>query len=147
MVEKRFTGVLILDWKTGDMRLIKKAPSKPEASEISVKVDIVLEIPEYKPIEAQLEGRIEVPEHKVKKKVIDRLLGKKGICPKCNEKIKQLSYNSYVAVTQDFSVDETGFGEYSVMDDYGEHINEEYKCPECYETLFTDEDKALKFLK
>ena len=82
-----------------------------------------------------------------KKKVIDRLEGKKGICPKCNKKIKQLSYNSYVSVTQDFVVGDKGEAEYSGMDDYGEHINEEYKCPECYETLFTDEDKALKFLK
>ena len=76
MVEKRFTGVLVLDWKTGDMRLIKKVPFLPEASEISVKVDIVLEISEHKPIEAKLEGRIEVPEHKVKKMVVERLEGK-----------------------------------------------------------------------
>ena len=86
-----------------------------------------------------------VKQSKTKQKVVNRLIGKR-VCPKCKKEIQQLSYNSKVAVTQDFSVYE-GRGEYSVMDDYGEHSDEVYKCPECYETLFTDEDKAIEFLE
>lgn len=73
MTDKLFKGVLVLNWKDGSMRLIKKAPFTPEPSEISVSVNITLEIPENKSISAKLEGRIEVPEHKIKQMVIERL--------------------------------------------------------------------------
>ncbi len=78
MSEKLFKAVLVLNWKDGSMRLIKKAPSKPEASEISVAVNITLELPKNKPISAKLEGKIEVPEHKVKQMVIERLEGEEN---------------------------------------------------------------------
>lgn len=73
MTDKLFKAVLVLNWKDGSMRLIKKAPFRPEPSEISISVNITLEIPDNKSISAKLEGRIEVPEHKVKQMVIERL--------------------------------------------------------------------------
>lgn len=68
-------------------------------------------------------------------------------CPKCKKEIEQLSYNSHVSVTQDFDVNPNGTTNYSAMDDFGEHINERYKCPYCYETLFISEEMATKFLR
>lgn len=68
-----------------------------------------------------------------------------AICPKCKEKIENLSYNSKVSVTQIFSIEEK-IASYSSMGDYGDHSEEEYKCPECYETIATNEKDAFKFL-
>lgn len=67
-------------------------------------------------------------------------------CPKCKKEIEELTYASKVEVSQTFGVDD-GKPTYSEMDDYGNHSNEEYVCPECNQTLFTDEDKAIEFLK
>lgn len=69
-----------------------------------------------------------------------------AICPKCKKEISTLSYNSMVAVTQIFSVEDEKC-DYSAMDDYGNHTDEKYKCPECYETLFTENEDAEKFLR
>lgn len=66
-------------------------------------------------------------------------------CTKCGKEISRLSYNSSVQVTQIFSW-EDGRTDYSVMDDYGDHSDEEYKCPECYETLAANEEGAIKVL-
>jgi hypothetical protein len=68
-------------------------------------------------------------------------------CPKCNEDICSLSYNSNCSATQIFSLKDGIIGEYSEMQYADEHSDDEYKCPECYETLFTDEEKATNFLK
>lgn len=80
-----------------------------------------------------------------KERVINRLLGK-CICPKCHKKVDELNYCSKVDASQTFEVDDEGNPYYSVMD-YGDHSNEKWYCPECNELLFTDEDKAIEFLK
>ena len=61
-----------------------------------------------------------------KEKVVARLVGK-PICPKCKAEIEQLSYNSNVSVTQDFSIDSDGVADYSSMEDYGDHTDAEEK--------------------
>ena len=68
-------------------------------------------------------------------------------CPKCKEDIEELRYDSKVDVSQDFIIGHNDYPEYSSMDDYGDHFDEKYVCPECNKTLFTDEDKAIEFLK
>ena len=67
-------------------------------------------------------------------------------CPKCNKEIDELSYDSKVEVTQNFSLG-NGIGNYDSMDNYGDHSDEAYKCTECYETLATTKEEAINFLK
>ncbi|KKM51280.1 hypothetical protein LCGC14_1555610 [marine sediment metagenome] len=69
-------------------------------------------------------------------------------CPKCNKKIEELRYYERVDNSLWFSVDENGEPNY----EGGEIIYDgatdfDFCCPECSETLFTDEEKAIEFLK
>lgn len=69
-MKKKFEGMLILDWKTKGMRVMKKVnKSKLKPHEIVIKIDIDLEIPEYK--EHTVKGKIIVPETKVEEMVVD----------------------------------------------------------------------------
>lgn len=81
----------------------------------------------------------------IKQKVVRRLLGG-SICPKCNIKIDSLTYFSKVETSQDFELDEKGRPHYSGIDEYGDHSDDQYACPECYEVLFTEEHEVVKFL-
>jgi predicted RNA-binding Zn-ribbon protein involved in translation (DUF1610 family) len=62
-------------------------------------------------------------------------------CPKCGEEIDHLI--NYCRGWEMFAFDGE---EYEYIDSFG--VDEsEYACPECDETLFTDEEEASKFLK
>jgi hypothetical protein len=67
-------------------------------------------------------------------------------CQKCKKEIKELIYNSKVEVSQTFELDENNKVNYGSMEDYGDHYDDEYSCPNCDTVLFRDEDTATKFL-
>ena len=69
-MEKKFNSILILNWKTGAVRILKKK-TKPLPYEVPITLDITLVIPENPPIVAK--GEIEVPTYKVKEMIVDRL--------------------------------------------------------------------------
>jgi hypothetical protein len=83
MTEKHYNAVLVLDWnsKSGSMCLVKRVPNKLKVTEICVNVNLSLEIPDRKPIEATLDGKIVIPEHQIKKMVVERLEGKDDNTP------------------------------------------------------------------
>ena len=64
-------------------------------------------------------------------------------CRFCKEKLGYLTYFSKVAVSQDYS----GSGEYGMMEDFGDHSEDSYNCPYCYERLAASEEEADKVLK
>jgi len=66
-----------------------------------------------------------------------------GICPKCGEEIEYLIYNAYELQKAYFDgVDYTNWDSLGVTKG-----NPEYLCPECLEQLFTNEEKAVRFLR
>ena len=71
-------------------------------------------------------------------------------CRKCQKEINDLTYNSKVEVSQTFDVSEEDNGEikhnYGVMDDFGDHYDDEYCCPLCFVVLFRKEEDATNFL-
>ena len=72
-MEKKFSGYLILNWKTGDVRYYKSKPVKSRITpfQIPIKVDITLEVPE--PKEHKINGKITVPEQKVSEMVVESI--------------------------------------------------------------------------
>lgn len=64
-------------------------------------------------------------------------------CPECSEEITYLKFAYKVWETGDYE----GNGSYD-RDDETEETEDRtnYKCPECYEILFTDEELADRFL-
>lgn len=72
MTEKTYKGILILNWKSGEMRVLKRHKGKFAPFEIPVKLDITIELPSNPEIVAK--GRITIPEYKAKEMVIDTLL-------------------------------------------------------------------------
>ena len=70
-MEKKFTGYLIINWRTGDMRMRKKKPDKYSLGtfEIPIRVEINIKLPEQKEIVAR--GNITLPEEKVAEMVIE----------------------------------------------------------------------------
>lgn len=63
-------------------------------------------------------------------------------CPKCGKEIEYLV--NWVAGEKSYEFD----GETYDSDDFMDNCTvNDYECPECSETLFTDEEKAKKFLK
>ena len=71
---------------------------------------------------------------------------KKIICPDCKKEIEGLKYYSKVEVTQDCYLDGSLMS-YEAMDDYGDHTDETYACPECDKVLATNEEDAIKILR
>ena len=71
-LSKNFKGVLLLNWKTGSMRVLKgknKVNSTPY--EIPVKIDITVNLPREADITAK--GNITIPEKKVSEMIIESL--------------------------------------------------------------------------
>lgn len=66
------------------------------------------------------------------------------ICPKCKKEIDYLRFSARVEHFGNFRINESGIDQDT--NDWGDWDNIELACPECNETLFTDEDKAEKFL-
>lgn len=70
-VVKNFKGVLILDWKGGSMRIIRKAPLKTKPFEIPIHLDMNIKIPKIPKIIAK--GDFVVPPVKVQEMVLEEL--------------------------------------------------------------------------
>lgn len=69
-------------------------------------------------------------------------------CPKCGAEIDSLDDYSMCVQRFVFTVGSDGLGDYvDVGDSVSADEPDDYKCPECGEVLFTDEEKALAFLK
>jgi len=69
-------------------------------------------------------------------------------CPKCEKEIDRLKNLYPVWQELEFKIDESGNPHYHLVDNaipMGK--DEKYICPECFETLFTTEEEAVKFLK
>jgi len=78
MIEKNFTGYIILNWKRNNF-IVRK--TKPELSrlnpfEIPIRLEIKVEVPEKKELVAK--GEITISEEKVKKMVIEELGNEKN---------------------------------------------------------------------
>ena len=70
----------------------------------------------------------------------------KIICPKCKEEIETLQNVVSGSYRYDLYIDD-GSENYEGKDFVEDNNVNEFWCPECKEVLFTDEDKAIKFLK
>lgn len=68
---KSFRGYLVLNWKNGAVRVIRKKPQKESPYEISVAYDIKIEIPE-KP-QAKVEEIIEMPQAKINQAIAEEI--------------------------------------------------------------------------
>jgi len=71
-----------------------------------------------------------------------------NICPKCNAEIDELRFYERVDNSMWFSIDKGGKANYEGGEIiYDGATDEEFCCPECSETLFTNEEKAVAFLQ
>lgn len=67
-ISKLFKGHMILNWKTGSMRVMKKAPKNASPFEIPLLIKIKVNIPDRQ--ETIVEGEIDVKPEKVKEMVV-----------------------------------------------------------------------------
>ncbi|KKK87624.1 hypothetical protein LCGC14_2751390 [marine sediment metagenome] len=76
-MEKEFNAWIILDWRYGNMRILKKTrqvekiKKQLRPSEIIIDFDLKVKVPEFPIIKAK--GEIELPEAKVKEILINSL--------------------------------------------------------------------------
>ena len=68
---KTFNPVLILNWKTGSLRLTKKKPKSLGPWEIPVQIDLKVNIPIIPEIIAK--GEVTIPDVKVKEMMIEAI--------------------------------------------------------------------------
>ncbi len=67
-------------------------------------------------------------------------------CPNCKEEIEEL--RNIVSGSNEYTLFSIGNDtEYEEKDFAEDYVVNEYWCPECQEVLFTDEEKAIDFLK
>jgi len=72
MVSKTFEGYLVLNWKTGAMRVLKrKSKKRANPFEILIRFTIEVELPE--PKEHEISGKIAIPEEQVAEMVFEKL--------------------------------------------------------------------------
>ena len=64
-------------------------------------------------------------------------------CPKCKKEIDYLKHYE----SGEYYYKYFGNDEYEGIEFLGNSKVIDYECPECQEVIFTDEDKAKKFLK
>lgn len=57
---KKIEGYLILDWKTGAIRISKRKPKNLKGNEIPMRLDITVNLPDYN--EPTIKGEIKVSE-------------------------------------------------------------------------------------
>lgn len=62
-MEKKYKAILILDIRSGSMRIVKRKKPRVGSFEIAVALNITVNIPDYKP--AELNVKVDVPETKV----------------------------------------------------------------------------------
>jgi hypothetical protein len=72
-MQRNYKGKLILNWKTGGIRVLKERKQKPRLKpfEVPISFDINLIMPEQK--ESQIKGDITIPEPVVGQMVLDSL--------------------------------------------------------------------------
>jgi len=70
-MQKNFRFYLILNWKDGSVRVLKRPPSALSYSEIPVKLDLSLEIPERQ--EISLKGKVILDQTQISEIVLDTL--------------------------------------------------------------------------
>ena len=80
----------------------------------------------------------------VKEEVIKRLIGNPR-CPKCNSEITWL--RNYQSGKIYYMFDPENSSIYEENEFQADSKVNYYNCPQCAEILFTDEEKALKFLR
>jgi len=71
VTEKTFEGYLIVDWRNGSMRAVRRKNKTLKPSEIPIKVSIKVKLPEVKEYVAK--GEITVSETKVDEMLIEEL--------------------------------------------------------------------------
>lgn len=76
ITEKRFKGVLILNYRTGDMRIVKRPKKSYDPFEFPVEIDLTIKVPPLP--KAEIKGDIIVPQTKINKIVVKLLDEAKG---------------------------------------------------------------------
>jgi hypothetical protein len=73
MTERLFKGFLVLNWRTGQMKVYSREPSKHRVlpSQIVIRVEIKCTVPDAQTFIAR--GEIEIPPQKVKEMLIEEL--------------------------------------------------------------------------
>jgi len=71
MTEKIFTGNLILNWKTGNFRVVKKLVRKLKEVEIPIEINLKVNIPDTPKM--RVSGELELSGTKVKQLILDAL--------------------------------------------------------------------------
>ena len=70
-IDKEFEGYLIVNWKTKEMRVQKRLPKNLSPSEIPIKIELKVKIPQ--PAQMVAKGEIEVPTYKVNQMVLEAI--------------------------------------------------------------------------
>jgi ribosomal protein S27AE len=68
-------------------------------------------------------------------------------CPKCGAEINYLICYTINKEEAIFSINKDGELEYEEVEEIGDIPDQRYKCPNCGEDLFLDEEEAEKFLR
>ena len=68
-------------------------------------------------------------------------------CPKCRAEIDELINVQSGTVDYAMTIQKDGTPQYEEKDVNADGVDNDWNCPECDETLFTDEDSAIDFLK
>ena len=68
-------------------------------------------------------------------------------CPKCGKEISYLIFDGCERMSATVELNSVGMVDYTGWDSFGFDEDSKYKCPECRETLFTDEEDAGAFLR
>ena len=71
MVDKEFKGFVILNYRSGNMRAVKKLSRKLKESEIPIEIDLKVSLPE--PPKMKVSGELELGGTKVKQLILDAL--------------------------------------------------------------------------
>ena len=71
MTEKIFRGFIILNWKKGQFRVVKKLGKTVKETEIPIEINLKVVIPEQKRM--KVEGEIELSGVSMKKIILDAL--------------------------------------------------------------------------
>ena len=70
-MKKEFKTILVMDWKNGKFKIYSRLPKNLKASEIPIRVNINVEIPEKPNLE--IKGDIKLSDEKVNQMVIEEL--------------------------------------------------------------------------
>jgi hypothetical protein len=69
-IVKVFKGHLLLNWKSGSMRIVKKRPSAISYTEIPISVNIMVRVPDGE--EVKLEGEVTLSQAQVNSLVLEQ---------------------------------------------------------------------------